>query len=109
MQELKECPFCGGESVVRMRFNTHVPTCENYKCLAYGASNGFTTREAAVKAWNTRATEREIVEAYPQKQIFIDALQHIFDYEKSKGRGQEFVGRCAYTALSRIEGGKPHE
>ena len=55
MNELKPCPFCGGEAEVRKEDTSngksyHV-TCTN-KHLVYLL--GFNTEEQAIKAWNRR-------------------------------------------------------
>ena len=52
-EELKPCPFCGGEAEVRMFTATLIfVQCKN--CLA--GSTAFSTDEEAVTAWNKRWT-----------------------------------------------------
>lgn len=52
-EELKSCPFCGGETLEMDRNNGEwFVTC--YECPCQGVE-GNLTREQAIKAWNTRA------------------------------------------------------
>lgn len=54
MGDLKDCPFCGGNSFVRRRQsvpiigNTEMIICANSKCLAMGISE---------YRWNRRASD----------------------------------------------------
>jgi Lar family restriction alleviation protein len=58
MEELKACPFCGGEALVInvTPYNgcNYTGVCQNLEC---GANIGIysDTREEAIKAWNKRA------------------------------------------------------
>ena len=64
MDELKRCPFCGGEAFVYERFESvwHLnPTdftvlCRNCKA---GVRHYFPTKSEAVEAWNRRADDGE--------------------------------------------------
>ena len=65
-EELKACPFCGGEShisrYVRDKDYWHV-TCPQGGCVMFGYSScGYHTETKAIAAWNTRP-ENELVEA----------------------------------------------
>lgn len=59
--ELKPCPFCGGEAVVKpdYRYQTSRYICE---CLSCGVENArvFDSEEDSIKAWNTRPAQREV-------------------------------------------------
>lgn len=53
MNELKPCPFCGGEAEVRRYQNVFSAVCCDEDCAAY---NGLYRSEAeAALHWNTRA------------------------------------------------------
>ena len=58
MEELKNCPFCGGKAKI---FNIYasgfIPKCLNsYYLDSCNCSLGeYETKEQAIKAWNTRA------------------------------------------------------
>ena len=67
MNDLKCCPFCGGEAEVGLT-NQHdklfVVGCNTPMC--YGNINhftmGFASKESALNTWNTRAPMANIVE-----------------------------------------------
>lgn len=52
MEELKKCPFCGGEAKI-VGYSLFWIVCE--ECLTETA--GFATKEEAIKAWNRRVEE----------------------------------------------------
>lgn len=52
-ENLKPCPFCGGEAEVRMFTSTMIfVQCQS--CLA--GTSGFDSEHEAVKVWNRRYT-----------------------------------------------------
>ena len=58
MEELKKCPFCGGEAEVRPFLHQYVIGCT--QCS--GAMMPFNTKEEVIEAWNTRKPMELIVE-----------------------------------------------
>jgi Lar family restriction alleviation protein len=66
MSELKPCPFCGAKGVIIDLSHPRNPDVETYHvdCLAdcdMGMGQ-YKTREAAIAAWNTRASDTRIAE-----------------------------------------------
>lgn len=59
--ELKNCPFCGGEAVL-IEFTTlptlrhYSPRCKDAKCVGF-SWHKFYDREMAIHAWNRRAED----------------------------------------------------
>lgn len=54
IEEIKRCPFCGGNAVIQGITVVWV------KCLECGAeTTGFRDEEEAIDAWNRRAGEDE--------------------------------------------------
>ena len=67
MSELKPCPFCGKEvflvdvSIQPVPYARWDVCCINHDCfLRGGANNLYITREDAILAWNTLASESAI-------------------------------------------------
>ena len=61
MAELKPCPFCGGEAVIRVNMGNkyicpiHVHKQRHIvKCTKCNASMEYRDKKSAIKAWNTR-------------------------------------------------------
>ena len=57
-EELKPCPFCGGDVEIAEGMNEAWVSCSNKQC-GMGASGMFSTRKKAIAAWNTRAHVNE--------------------------------------------------
>ena len=55
-EELKPCPFCGGEAKCIEFYGLYHVIC----CNCYVAGKDCSTRESAVSAWNTRPIENEL-------------------------------------------------
>ena len=63
MEELKPCPFCGGEAKISERYREGISNRKMYwveckKCgitQAHHALAGYNSRTKAVNAWNMRA------------------------------------------------------
>lgn len=53
--ELKPCPFCGGEAKIK-RYDSYwaYVECSNSKCLVVPCTVFCRNREQAIKIWNTR-------------------------------------------------------
>ena len=55
-ENLKRCPFCGGEAKCIEFYGLYHVIC----CNCYVAGKDCSTRESAVSAWNTRPIEDEL-------------------------------------------------
>lgn len=57
MTELKPCPFCGKEAVLKKASFSDIVyvQCNNKRCAVFCGTIGKNTKEEAVRAWNTRA------------------------------------------------------
>ena len=54
-EELKPCPFCGGEAGVEICGDGYYVTCQSHKCLISPLTGDYETEAAAIVAWNRRA------------------------------------------------------
>ena len=55
MQELKQCPFCGGEAeIVETEYAVDV-SCKDGNCRGYTDYLNSKTKKEAIEAWNRRA------------------------------------------------------
>ncbi|MDD4566088.1 MAG: Lar family restriction alleviation protein [Eubacteriales bacterium] len=53
MNELKPCPFCGGEAKL-MNYNGFGVQCKDEICIGHDLLPACVTREDAIAAWNRR-------------------------------------------------------
>ena len=54
-EELKLCPFCGGEAEVEdCRYGYYV-SCQSPTCLVSPETGDYESKAAAIVAWNRRA------------------------------------------------------
>jgi len=83
MQELDNCPFCGGEAVVEIglhNFDDVEVRCS--KCCAASPNmdeapdEGEAARREnalqAIAAWNTRTSEAQLIELLKRSKMFVD-------------------------------------
>lgn len=73
-EELKPCPFCGGNKIDCWQPNTTtmVRNWWQAKCLLCGSKSSFAdTKLLAIKAWNTRANEPS-----KHEQALLDVLRN---------------------------------
>ena len=61
MDELKQCPFCGGEAILRKNryCEGYYVTCLSHNCSMIIATCQRETKEEAIEAWNRRASDDE--------------------------------------------------
>lgn len=55
MEELKPCPFCGGEAHIQTFHFRYRVGCGTNGCIAGRLNRAFDTPEEAAAAWNRRA------------------------------------------------------
>ena len=60
-RELKPCPFCGGEAIVKtievLMCPTYYVRCGNLGCREMASTVICRTKDEAIKIWNRRVTE----------------------------------------------------
>ena len=63
MEELKPCPFCGGEAhFIKVKHVVGVwytVCCDDAECIGHEQSRFYTLRRLAAEAWNRRAIDRD--------------------------------------------------
>lgn len=66
MNELKPCPFCGGEAYICKENIPYHPTsyavdCGNDRCDVDPSTDFFEDKEKAIEAWNRRVKDEKDV------------------------------------------------
>jgi len=66
---LKKCPFCGGEAEHDFNFiGANEETRYSVACLGCESRTGdYVTKENAIKAWNTRPSNDEVVKRFRER------------------------------------------
>lgn len=79
VEELKPCPFCGGEArfVRGDVFNSHSVQCMKCHCF----SPSLWTKEECTKEWNTRTTNWR---KYPEEKPEVDGEYYVY---RGEGNG----------------------
>lgn len=65
MEELKKCPFCGGEAKIISKNSVedkYAVMCTDVRCIAFDIEPSYLEKNKAIKAWNTRKPMERIVE-----------------------------------------------
>ena len=98
-EELKRCPFCGGEAKCIEFYGLYHVIC----CNCHIAGKDCSTRESAVSAWNTRPIEDELVEKIgklkAKKKRLREALEVILDEAQKDEPCIMAIKVVAYTTL----------
>lgn len=86
MNELKKCPFCGGEARLHSRCNyieTGNETMYFVKCNECKTESTWCyKKEKAIKAWNTRKPSEEVVAKLEEES---DYWLELYDVQWKKG------------------------
>lgn len=63
MNELKKCPFCGGDAKVyrNLPCTAYGVWCINEGCSANARHLNFDSENEAIEAWNTRTPAEEVI------------------------------------------------
>lgn len=80
--ELKPCPFCGGEALIRVDLcrvasgsdHIYIVGCRGFECRGSAVTGPlYETKAEAVEAWNTRAerTCRNVGHEHGYKRVFV--------------------------------------
>ena len=98
-EELKRCPFCGGEAKCIEFYGLYHVIC----CNCHIAGKDCPRRESAVSAWNTRPIEDELVEKIgklkAKKKRLREALEVILDEAQKDEPCIMAIKVVAYTTL----------
>ncbi len=101
MEELKPCPFCGGEN---LKIEDGYADCGCWvECCTCGANNPFRhgTHSEAFAAWNTRAKDKE-------SEILLSALEQIGkgDVPVNGVSGLKFIANNALDEIKALKASK---
>ena len=99
--ELKPCPFCGGEAKL---FTARGKCNQIVRCLACNVSPGYRqTKKEAIEAWNTRAEQKPVAVAnisFTKEQL--ERLKEEVIHELTAYRTGERT--CRWWALANEDG-----
>lgn len=72
MEDLKPCPFCGGEAEI-LDGEVFCPTCYAQLCCAM-------SEQEQVKTWNARATDNQLTTITKQRDELAGSIESIREY-----------------------------
>ena len=98
MSELKPCPFCGGEALLRERYIQGTANRKHYRrecryCKATFA-DWYRSMKKADEAWNRRAQPADVAQVVHGEWILLGKNEH--DYETSVEEKCSLCGRYVY-------------
>ena len=73
-EELKRCPFCGGEAKCIEYYGLYHVVC----CDCYTTGRDCPSIETACKAWNSRPIENELTERIEELEAETKGVQEVF-------------------------------
>lgn len=94
--KLKLCPFCGGEADIIKRKNSKLYSvgCKDLSCYAWTCLDencdecgGYTSKESAIKDWNTRFEKELDEECWNMAISFLEPLVKYCNEETNKPYG----------------------
>lgn len=108
IQELKNCPFCGGVGAIQKYYPTepddftYAATCVNKECFAQRPRCiSYTGPQKAIDQWNTRAGLVSQPAGVGDARVALDWLyNHLNDTHKSDEDADKYNAMTAYNAVS---------
>lgn len=101
IDKLKSCPFCGGEAHIAENVGyrgdiAYTVNCNAvYGCIASDSGLWYSSREAAVEAWNTRADDYRQAAEYWQR-MYEEAFAERTCHEVMVDRFFRGCSECGY-------------
>lgn len=102
MAELKKCPFCGEEVILRATINETNIVCmgEPWCGVRYSVPND----KDLIEKWNTRPLENALQSKLDIATKALEKIAEITGCSEEQGRAcAEFMNETAQTALSQIK------
>ena len=103
-EELKPCPFCGGEAKCIEFYGLYHVIC----CNCHIAGKDCSTRESAVSAWNTRLIENELSEKIEKLEAENTRLREALEFYANTDV-YEYYDKYESTAIQNEGGQKARE
>jgi hypothetical protein len=89
MEELKKCPFCGGEATTyKNKAGFFGVMCKDTPFCC--TMTGYNTREKAIEAWNTRKPVERVIERLEAFKETHAKMWDVYDDEVSFGKMSAF-------------------
>lgn len=96
-EQLKTCPFCGGEAKCIEFYGLYHVIC----CNCHIAGKDCPTRESAVSAWNTRPIENELEAENARLHDALDTIVGLFEINGGFWAVAEKMHETAKRALEK--------
>jgi reverse gyrase len=118
MSDLKPCPFCGGEAQhEHLENGRHSVGCADADgtCMGFQTLQTFATEREATDAWNTRASEAEVVRLQTVLGELVASIDKRWEHETQRKREAAISPRtekaleAARAALSPVGGDRALE
>lgn len=99
-EELKACPFCGGEAVFNPRDRFHAVSCQDVLCQGLQTVSAHATKAQAVAAWNKRA---------PVSEFAVLAITTAYEQGVGKGRDHFYTKRAVGNPYAKDDTLRTHD
>ena len=101
-EELRPCPFCGGEAEIMDMGYPHWVYCKACTAKVHGQVIGEGAEEASIEAWNKRTREQLMMYGYPVDQLaefrtMLIENPELFDRLKGQTTAEAFIEGVNYA------------
>ena len=98
MNEIKKCPFCGGEATLTNKLSKDEYGQRLWNVCCFGCANrtsSYWDKEIAIEAWNTRNTLERVIERLEEQAEECKKYWDEFDDEDAFGGMNAYMNSIA--------------